>query len=148
MEQARASAAEARGRSAELSSALQATIDRRLAAERALAERSRLHEQLTSRVFAARGALERLLLRGEQARAGAEALARRIKWAERESAGLLHAAGATHAAEDSASAEERLAALTAERSETQAQLVRGLEAQLKELASEWNRMSSVVRLEA
>ena len=58
MEQARASAAEARGRSAELSSALQATIDRRLAAERALAERSRLHEQLTSRVFAARGALE------------------------------------------------------------------------------------------
>src|SRR2546423_4630669 len=124
MERARASAAEARGRSTELSSALQATIDRRLAAERALAERSRLHEQLTSRVFAARGALERLLLREEQARAGAEALARRIQWAERESAGLLQAGHTTHAAEDAASAEQRLAALTAELSETQARLAR------------------------
>jgi chromosome segregation protein len=136
MEQARASAAEARGRSAELSSALQATIDRRLAAERALAERSRLHEQLTSRVFAARGALERLLLREEQVRAGAEALARRIQWAERESAGMLQAGDATHAAGDTASAEQRLAALTAELSETQARLARGLEEQLKELAVE------------
>jgi len=136
MEQARAGAAEARGRSAELSAALQATIDRRLAAERALAERSRLHEQLTSRVFAARGARERLLLREEQARAGAEALAHRIQWAGRERAALVQDGGAAQAGEDAASAEEQLAALTAELSETQARLARGVSEQLDELAAE------------
>ncbi|HYM54273.1 MAG TPA: AAA family ATPase, partial [Solirubrobacteraceae bacterium] len=69
--------AEARGARAEIERKLQATIDRRGAAERALAERTERHDALSRGVYDARSARERLGLRAEQVGASAQALARR-----------------------------------------------------------------------
>jgi chromosome segregation protein len=63
---------------------LQAVVDRRTLAERALAERAERHDALAGWLYRARAAQERLQLRREQAQASAGALAHRALSAERE----------------------------------------------------------------
>jgi chromosome segregation protein len=83
-------AREARG---EIETRLQAVIERRGKAEGALSERSERHDALAKRVYDARSARERLGLRGEQAGASAQALARRIERVELELSALSNAEG-------------------------------------------------------
>jgi chromosome segregation protein len=83
-------AREARG---EIETRLQAVIERRGKAERALSERSERHDALAKRVYDARSARERLGLRGEQAGASAQVLARRIERVELELSALSNAEG-------------------------------------------------------
>ena len=67
-----------RGRTG-VESELQATIERRGLAERALQERSERHDALARRVYDSRSARERLELRAEQVGASAQALQRRME---------------------------------------------------------------------
>ena len=75
---------QARDARGEIEVRLQAVIERRGEAERALGERAERHDALARRVYDARSARERLGLRGEQAGASAQALARRIERVELE----------------------------------------------------------------
>jgi chromosome segregation protein len=70
---------EARGARTEIESKLQATIERRGRAERALQERTERHDALARLLYDARSAGERLNMRAEQADASALALARRME---------------------------------------------------------------------
>jgi chromosome segregation protein len=80
---AEAQVQEARTARAEIEERLQAVVQRRAMAERALSERTERHDALAKRVYEARSARERLGLREEQAGASAQALARRIERIER-----------------------------------------------------------------
>ncbi len=75
------------GRAA-VESRLQGVVARRGEAERALTERSERHDALARRVYDARSARDRVGLRGEQAGAAGQALARRIERVEAELAAL------------------------------------------------------------
>jgi chromosome segregation protein len=76
---AEAEVKQARAARAEIEVRLQAVIERRGKAERALAERAERHDALARRVYEARSAHERLGLRSEQVGASGQALARRIE---------------------------------------------------------------------
>jgi chromosome segregation protein len=104
---------EARGARAVLEARLQATIDRRGAAERALAERTERHDALARRAYDARSARERLGLRAEQVSTSAAALARRIERVEQELAALGQAAAQTQDAVETSALDDRIAALQA-----------------------------------
>ncbi|HEY5045514.1 MAG TPA: AAA family ATPase [Solirubrobacteraceae bacterium] len=79
---AEAEVKQARAARAEIEARLQAVVQRRGKAERALAERAERHDALARRVYDARSARERLGLRAEQAGASGLALARRIERVE------------------------------------------------------------------
>src|SRR3984893_6925546 len=83
----------ARGRLAEFEARLQTVVDRRGRAERALTERADRHDALARRLYDARSARERVLLRGEQVSTSAGVLARRIARVEAELKALSEAAG-------------------------------------------------------
>jgi len=74
---------------------LQATIERRGLAERALQERAERHDALARRLYDARSARERLELRAELVSASEEALARRMDRVELELRAVSDAADAT-----------------------------------------------------
>ena len=82
LERAEADVRQARAARELLEVGLQAVIERRGSAERALGERAERHDALAKRVYEARSARERLGLRGEQAGASAQALTRRIERVE------------------------------------------------------------------
>jgi len=84
LEEVQARVTEARGARSKVESRLQATIDRRGKAERALAERAERHDALARRVYDARSARERLGLRAELLAVNAEALGRRMERVELE----------------------------------------------------------------
>ena len=67
-----------------IESRLQTVVGRRTTAEGALTERSERHDALARRVYDARSARDRVGLRGEQAGASGQALARRIERVEAE----------------------------------------------------------------
>jgi chromosome segregation protein len=81
----------ARAARAEIEARLQAVVERRGKAERALAERAERHDALARRVYEARSARERLGLRAEQAGASGLVLARRIERIELELRALSEA---------------------------------------------------------
>jgi chromosome segregation protein len=78
----------ARERRAGVEARLQTVVSRRGEAERALTERSERHDALARGVYDARSARDRVGLRGEQAGAAGQALARRIERIESELAAL------------------------------------------------------------
>ncbi|MGH2834922.1 MAG: AAA family ATPase, partial [Solirubrobacteraceae bacterium] len=69
----------ARAAREQIDSRLRQIVERRTAAERAMAERTERHDALSARAYAARSARERLGLRGEQASATAATLVSRAK---------------------------------------------------------------------
>jgi chromosome segregation protein len=84
----------ARAARQEVESRLDAVVERRAAAESALAQRTERHDALSRRAYEARSARERLQLRGEQASATGQTLRARAQRIEVELAGLEQAAGA------------------------------------------------------
>jgi chromosome segregation protein len=98
LEGAERGATQARAARAELDAQVQGVAERRGASERALTERSDHHDMLTGRVYAARGARERVQLRAEQAQASLQALARRVERAELELRALGEVQGTGEAA--------------------------------------------------
>jgi chromosome segregation protein len=130
-------AREARG---EIETRLQAVIERRGKAERALGERAERHDALAKRVYDARSARERLGLRGEQAGASAQALSRRIERVELELNALsdtgTEAEGAEHGAGDGGrpgASEQRIGALEGELAEIEREREREVEREIEGL---------------
>ncbi len=131
---AEAQVAQARAARTEIEQSLGATIERRGAAERDLAERAERHDALAGRVYGARSAHERLALRGEQVNSSAAALARRIERVELELRGQPQGGGDEQAA-PAAHGEDRIAQLEAELAEIEASREREIEREIAALAS-------------
>jgi chromosome segregation protein len=123
---------------------LQATVDRRGRAERALSERAERHDELSRRVYAGRSAHERLGLRREQVAAGAQTLARRIERLERELAELERGKARAEEAGQASAGEDRITALEAELAEIEARREQQLGAEVAELEQELERQSLLV----
>jgi chromosome segregation protein len=122
----------ARDARAQVEARLQATIDRRGRAERALAERAERHDALARRVYDARSTRERLSLRTEQAIASAEALERRGERIEHELRALSEAAHAEEA-QGPVREEDRIGALEAELAEIESRREEEIEREIEEL---------------
>jgi chromosome segregation protein len=135
LEAAEALVAQARTARGEIESRLQQSIERRGAAERALAERAERHDALSGRVYDARSARERLMLRSEQVGASAQALGRRIERVEVELQGLAqpqaHLGEGPQAVEDEEG--ERIDALQGQLAEIQASREQEIEREIAEL---------------
>ena len=124
-----------------IESELQATIERRGLAERALQERGERHDALARRLYDSRSARERLELRAEQAGASAQALGRRMERVGVELEALSEANrqrgegdGAHQSAPRTAAASEaRIAALEAELAEIETRHERETEGELEKL---------------
>ncbi|HEX3909413.1 MAG TPA: AAA family ATPase [Solirubrobacteraceae bacterium] len=136
---AEAQVAQTRGAREQIEAGLQETVQRRGLAERALSERAERHEQLSRRVYAARSAHERLGLRGEQAAAAAQTLARRVERLERELAELEARSAQADATGDMPAGEGRIAALEAELSQIAARREQELGVEVAELEQELER---------
>ncbi len=123
----------ARAARAEVEAGLQEVVQRRTLAERALAERSERHDQLSRRALHAGAAAERLQLRHEQATAATASLVERIAHGERELGALeassTDAAGDRHALEGA----QRIEELERQLVELDAQREQQLQAELVEL---------------
>ncbi len=133
LEAAEALVAQARAVRAETDGKLQHTIERRGAAERALAERAERHEALSKRVYDARSARERLELRAEQVGTIAQALGRRIERVELELQSLTPAQSPDGETTDAPLNEDRIAVLEAELAEIQASREQEIEREIAEL---------------
>jgi chromosome segregation protein len=140
---AEAGVADARAARARIEAELQQTIDARGTAERALAQRAERHDVLAGRLYAARSARERLMLRGEQAAAAVQSLQRR---AERVQAELrsLQDAPADHASQSASAGEGRIAVLEAELAEIHAGREREIEREVAELQATGERPSQAL----
>jgi chromosome segregation protein len=131
----------ARAAREQIESRLRAVVQRRGAAESALAERTERHDALARRVYEARSARERLQMRGEQAAATAATVAQRASRIEIELGALEHAfadgaTGQDSLGADEAASEDRVRALEAElesidgeREQQLAREIEGLEAE-------------------
>jgi len=118
---------------------LQETIDRRGAAERALAERAERHDALARRVYDARSARERLELRAEQAAAGGGVLSRRLERVRGELLELGEAATRVGEEQARSSNGDRIGSLEAELAEIEAGREREIEREIAELEAERGR---------
>jgi chromosome segregation protein len=155
LEGAEALVKQAREARAEIETRLQAVIERRGKAERALGERSERHDALAKRVYDARSARERLGLRGEQAGASAQALSRRIERVELELSALSDTAaqdgGAEHGAGDGprlGASEQRIGALEGELAEIEREREREIEREIEGLeAKREQEIARVTELE-
>jgi chromosome segregation protein len=125
--------ARARTARAEIERTLQATIDERGAAERALAERAERHDALSRGVYEARSARERLGLRAEQVGASAQALSRRIARVEQELEALSWPDAQDGSGADTADGEERIASLQSQLAEILASREHEIEREIAEL---------------
>jgi chromosome segregation protein len=130
LEQAEAAAVAARERSTEAEQALAAVARRREAAEEALAQRSEQREQLSERAYGARSAGERIGMRLEATRTTVGSLGERIVRHEVELDALREQAVADV---PDAEADERVAALEAERTALEQDRRAALERELAEL---------------
>jgi chromosome segregation protein len=133
LREAEARVSEARDGRAEIESRLQAMIDRRGLAERALAERAERHDALARRVYDARSARERLELRGEQVGASAQALAGRLERVELELRALSDATDQEQGGQGGRSGEDRIAALEAELAELETRRAQEIDRELEDL---------------
>jgi chromosome segregation protein len=145
---AEAQVQEARMARAEIEERLQAVVQRRGKAERALAERAERHDALARRVYDARSARERLELRAEQAGASVQALARRI---ELELSALSEAGAETEGASErdehgdaKGASEERIAELEAELAEIESRHEQEIEQEIEGLESARERETARV----
>jgi chromosome segregation protein len=137
--EAEALVAQARSGRDRVEALLQETIDRRGAAERALAERAERHDALARRVYDARSARERLELRGEQAAAGGGVLSRRLERVRDELLELGEAATRAGEEQGSSSSGDRIGSLEAELAEIEAGREREIEREIAELEAERGR---------
>jgi chromosome segregation protein len=149
LDKAEAEVREARTARAEIEERLQAVVERRGKAERALSERAERHDGLARRVYDARSARERLGLRAEQADASAQALARRIERVELELSALSGAeADATGAGDEhserTGGSEQRVAALEAELAEIESSRAQEIEREIAGLQSARKRQQALV----
>jgi chromosome segregation protein len=151
LDRAEAEVKEARTARAEIEARLQAVVQRRGKAERALAERAERHDALARRVYDARSARERLKLREEQAGASAQALARRIERVEQELGALSEAGAETTGAgerdehgETGEGSEERIQALEAELKEIESRREQEIEREIEGLEGEREREAARV----
>jgi chromosome segregation protein len=159
---AEAEVKQARAARTEIEARLQAVVQRRGKAERALAERAERHDALARRVYDARSARERLGLREEQTGASAQALARRIERVERDLSEIgqgrralsesgTEATGAREQVEHgeaSGASEERIQALEAELVEIESRREQEIEREIEGLEGARERESvRVVELE-
>jgi chromosome segregation protein len=130
-------AAAARGAREQVEARLAETVQRRGAAERALAERAERHDALASRLYATRSAHERVVLRAEQVGASAQTLARRVERIEEQ---LARAGAQTDASEaeqaEQVASEDRIGALEAQLAELHATREQEIEREIAELQSE------------
>jgi chromosome segregation protein len=130
----RAVGAARRGRG-EIEADLQATIDRRGLAERALAERTERHDALARRAYDARSARERLQLRSEQVETSLAALARRIDRLEMELATRGDAAEEPGESPGADAIGDRIVALESALAEIDSSREREAEREIAELAA-------------
>ncbi|MGD0454864.1 MAG: AAA family ATPase, partial [Solirubrobacteraceae bacterium] len=130
---AEAGVAQARTARAEIERRLQETIEERGVAERALAERAERHDALSRRVYDARSARERLMLRSEQVGSSAQALTTRIERVERELQALSQPEADGAEGPDAAEGEERIGVLQAQLAEIQASREQEIEREIAEL---------------
>jgi chromosome segregation protein len=152
LDQAEAEVKEARAARSEIEERLQAVVQRRAMAERALSERAERHDALAKRVYEARSARERLGLREEQAGASAQALARRIERIELELSALSESgtegsgAGAVSEPDGPGSAGvERMQALEGELAKLEQQRELELERELEGLEAAREREAAHVQ---
>ncbi len=139
LDAAEAEVKEARGTQAEIEEQLQAMVERRGRAERALGERAEHHDTLARRVYEARSAHERLGLRGEQVGACAQALHRRIEQVKLELSALSEAAAETTGAGEGVEhgeAKGRIEALQAELAEIESRHEQQIEREIEDLDRE------------
>jgi chromosome segregation protein len=152
LDKAEAEVKEARAARSKIEERLQAVVQRRGMAERALSERTERHDALAKRVYEARSARERLGLRAEQAGSSAQALTRRIERMELELSALSESvaegpgAGSASEPDGSASASaERMQALEGELAEIEQQRERELERELEGLEAAREREAAHVQ---
>ncbi len=139
LDAAEAEVKEARATQAEIEEQLQAMVERRGRAERALGERAEHHDTLARRVYEARSAHERLGLRGEQVGACAQALHRRIEQVKLELSALSEAAAETTGAGEGVEhgeAKGRIEALQAELAEIESRHEQQIEREIEDLDRE------------
>jgi chromosome segregation protein len=150
LEQAEASATQARATRTDVDAKLAETVGRRGAAERALAERAERHDALSGLLYGARSARERLALRGEQVASNAQTLARRIERVEQELEQLAPSsrqgggAGEDPAAAAADLSEDRIAALESQLAELQATREQEIEREITELQAERERQQGLL----
>jgi chromosome segregation protein len=146
---AEASAQAARAARQRVEAELEAVVQRRAVAERALAERAEQHDALARRAYDARSAHERLQLRGEQAQASCAALAQRGERVALELAGLREALepdGEENRSEagQQAAMHDRIATLEAELEELERQREQETEREIEDLVRA--REAATIRL--
>ncbi len=141
----------ARAAREQIESRLGEVVERRTAAETAMAQRAERHDALSARAYGARSARERVQLRGEQAAATAATLAARARRIEVELAALTRGAGAEghREADEQTAGEDRVAALEAALARLEQDREQELERELAELRAEQElAAASVEELEA
>jgi chromosome segregation protein len=111
-------------------------VERRSAAEMAMAERTERHDALSARAYAARSARERLQLRGEHAAAAAATLAQRAQRIEIELGALEPQAAAGAGDGEQLAGEQRVQALEAALAELEGEREQELEREIEGLRSE------------
>ncbi|HEY2142433.1 MAG TPA: AAA family ATPase [Solirubrobacteraceae bacterium] len=116
---AEARVSEARAARAEIEARLQAVVDRRGVAERALAERAERHDELARRAYDARSVHERLELRAEQVAASGTTVVRRAERVQLELDALRDAAERAEESQGEVGG-DRIGALEAELAEIEA----------------------------
>jgi chromosome segregation protein len=135
--------AQARAARAEIDARLQATIERRGFAERALSERGERHDSLARLLYGARSVGERLRLRAEQVAASARMLEERRRQCLRELESL-DPRGEEAAEEGTPDGDgARVAALSAELAEVEANQTQELKRALDELGATRDRQRAV-----
>ncbi len=134
---AEAEVMQARATQAEIEEQLQAMVERRGRAERALSERAEHHDALARRVYEARSAHERLGLRGEQVGACAQALHRRMEQVKLELSALSEAAAETTGeGVEHGETKGRIEALQAELAEIESKHGQQIEREIEDLDRE------------
>jgi chromosome segregation protein len=147
--EAQAQVREARERRERTESELQAIVERRGAAESALAQRTERHDALSRRAYEIRSARERLQLRGEQAQASAVTLSERAGRIEIELGALTasepgSAGSSGEDTQESATAsEERVRRLEGELGELEREREREVEREIEGLRSERERAAQL-----
>jgi chromosome segregation protein len=138
---AQATVTQAREERARHDAELAAVLARRETVERSLAQRSEERDALTQRLYGARSALERLRVRGEQARTLGESLAERLATTESELAHLAEAASADDAPEAGHDVDLRVRALEQELESVHASQRDQLSLETAELAREQSALA-------